>query len=78
MLDRLSRWAGELEAQLFTLWFCRSHPDTPVLAKVVASRQKADLWIAEKKNKPRNHFAAALILAVWAALAYWGWTYFAR
>jgi len=126
LLDRLSRWAGELKAQLFTLWFCRSHPDTPVLAKIVAalvvayafspidlipdfipvigylddlvvvpagiylalrlipehvivaSRQKADLWIAERKNKPRNYFAASLILAVWAALAYWGWTYFAR
>ena len=37
MIDRLKRWAGELKAQLLTLWFCRSHPDTPLLAKISAA-----------------------------------------
>ena len=37
MLDRLKRWAGELRAQLLTLWFCRSHPNTPLPAKILAA-----------------------------------------
>ncbi len=121
MIDRLRRWAGELKAQLLTLWFCRSHPDTPLAAKllaalvvayafspidlipdfipvigyldelillplgiylalrlipahvIAASRQKAELWIAESKSKPRNYFGAAVILLVWIALAYGAW-----
>jgi len=32
----LKRWARELKAQLLTLWFSRSHPDTPLLAKLSA------------------------------------------
>ena len=35
--DRLKLWAGELKAQLLTLWFCRSHPDTPLSAKALAA-----------------------------------------
>ena len=41
---------------------------------LAASRQKADQWVAEKKRTLRNYFAAALILLVWIALAYWGWS----
>ena len=37
MLDRLKRWAGELKAQLLTLWFSRTHPDTPLPAKLLAA-----------------------------------------
>jgi uncharacterized membrane protein YkvA (DUF1232 family) len=37
LIERLKRWAGELRAQLLTLWFCRSHPDTPLLAKACAA-----------------------------------------
>lgn len=125
MFERLKGWAGQLKAQLLTLWFCRSHSDTPLLAKAAAalvvayafspidlipdfipvigyldeliilplgiwlvlrlipqhviadSRQKADLWIAGKKRVARNYLAAALIVAVWIALAYWAWTAFA-
>ena len=98
MIERLKRWAHELRAQLLTLWFCRSHPDTPLPAKIAAalvaayafspidlipdhviaaSRQKADLWIEEKKSQPRNYFAAAIVLIIWAALAYWAWIAFA-
>ena len=125
MIERLKRWAGELRAQLLTLWFCRTHPDTPWHAKLLAalvvayafspidlipdfipvigylddlilvplgiylvlrmlpaqviaeSRQKADLWIAEQKDKPTSYVAAAIILMAWAALAYWAWIAFA-
>ena len=38
------------------------------------SRQKAEQWIAGQKDKPRSYVAAALILLIWIALAYWGWT----
>ena len=37
MFEKLRRWARELKAQLLTLWFCRSHPDTPFAAKVAAA-----------------------------------------
>lgn len=33
---RLRAWASELKAQLLTLWFARSHPDTPWYAKALA------------------------------------------
>jgi len=33
----LKRWARELQAQLLTLWFGQSHPDTPWLAKLAAA-----------------------------------------
>ena len=36
MLARLRAWAAELKAQLLTLWFARSHPDTPWHAKALA------------------------------------------
>lgn len=125
MIERLKRWAAELRAQLLTLWFSRSHPDTPLPAKILAalvvayafspidlipdfipvigylddlvlvplgiylvlrllpaqviadSRRKADQWIADKKSKPTNYFAAALIVLAWIALVYWAWTAFA-
>lgn len=35
-LARLRAWASELKAQLLTLWFARSHPDTPWYAKALA------------------------------------------
>lgn len=36
MLERIKRWARELKAQLLVLWFCRSHPDTPLATKLLA------------------------------------------
>ena len=36
MLENLKRWAHELKAQTLTLWFSRTHPDTPLLAKFLA------------------------------------------
>ena len=36
MIEALKRWARELKAQLLTLWFCCSHPDMPLLAKLCA------------------------------------------
>lgn len=35
-LDALRAWARELKTRLLALWFCRSHPDTPRLARVLA------------------------------------------
>jgi uncharacterized membrane protein YkvA (DUF1232 family) len=37
VLANLRQWASELKAQLLTLWFARSHPDTPRLAKITAA-----------------------------------------
>jgi uncharacterized membrane protein YkvA (DUF1232 family) len=37
LIERLKRWAAELKAQLLTLWFSRSHPDTPLPAKLLAA-----------------------------------------
>src|SRR4051812_35493652 len=34
MMERLKRWARELKASLMILWFAKSHPDTPLVAKV--------------------------------------------
>jgi uncharacterized membrane protein YkvA (DUF1232 family) len=36
-LHHLKEWARELKAQLLTLWFARSHPRTPLFAKIVAA-----------------------------------------
>lgn len=36
MFARIKRWARQLKAQLLVLWFCRSHPDTPLAAKLLA------------------------------------------
>jgi uncharacterized membrane protein YkvA (DUF1232 family) len=124
VFERLKGWAGQLKAELLTLWFCRDHPDTPWHAKllaalvvayafspidlipdfipvigylddlvivplgiwlvlrlipehvIAASRQKAELWVAEKKRVARNYVAAAIILIIWTALAYWAWIAF--
>ena len=121
MFAGLKRWARELKAQLLTLWFCRSHPDTPLLAKIsagvvvayafspidlipdfipvigylddlilvplgiylvlrmipehvlAASRRQAEGWMAQEKDKPQSYLAAAAIVVLWLALAYWAW-----
>ena len=36
VLSGIAGWARELKAQVVTLWFCRSHPDTPLAARLVA------------------------------------------
>jgi uncharacterized membrane protein YkvA (DUF1232 family) len=121
VIDRLKRWARELKAQLVTLWFCRSHPETPLIAKISAalvlayafspidlipdfipvigylddliivpagiyltlrlipepvkaqSRLKAEAWMAQHRAGPKNYFAAAIIVLIWLAIAYWAW-----
>jgi uncharacterized membrane protein YkvA (DUF1232 family) len=37
MIAKLKAWARELKAQVMTLWFSRSHPDTPMGAKLLAA-----------------------------------------
>jgi uncharacterized membrane protein YkvA (DUF1232 family) len=121
VIDRLKRWARELKAQLVTLWFCRAHPDTPVIARIsaalvlayafspidlipdfipvlgylddliivpagiyftlrlipdrvkVQSRLKAEAWMAQEGARPKSYFAAAAIVLIWLAAAYWAW-----
>lgn len=36
MITRLLQWAKQLKAEAVTLWFCYRHPQTPLLAKVLA------------------------------------------
>ena len=35
MFEQLRKWAHALKAELLVLWFCRSHPDTPLAAKLL-------------------------------------------
>jgi uncharacterized membrane protein YkvA (DUF1232 family) len=122
LLARWRAWAQGLKAQLLTLWFARSHPDTPWYAKALAvlvaayafspidlipdfipvigylddliliplgiyatlrlmppavladARREADDWLARRQARPRNYWAAAAIVLVWVAVAYWAWT----
>ena len=37
------------------------------------NRSRADVWMAEQGKRPRSYAGAALILAVWLALAYAAW-----
>lgn len=37
MIARLLAWASRLKRQLLALWFCRTHPDTPFPAKLLAA-----------------------------------------
>jgi uncharacterized membrane protein YkvA (DUF1232 family) len=43
----------------------------PVLAD---ARRQADAWLAERRAKPANYWAAGFIVVAWLALAYWAWT----
>jgi uncharacterized membrane protein YkvA (DUF1232 family) len=37
LFETIKTWAGHFRAQLLTLWFCRSHPRTPLAAKILAA-----------------------------------------
>ena len=122
MLEGLQRWAGELKAQVVTLWFCRRDPRTPLSAKIMAAavvayafspidlipdfipvlgylddllliplgvyltirlipapvladaRREADAWLAQRRSRPKSYWAAAVVLIIWVAVAYWAWT----
>ena len=41
---------------------------------LAAARAEADAWIASKASRPRSYRAAAAIVLVWIAAAYWAWT----
>lgn len=46
-------------------------------AHVLASaRQQAVAWMEQHPSRPRNYLAAALIVLIWLALAYWAWQAF--
>ncbi len=35
-MNRLLQWANLLKAETVTLWFCYRHPQTPLIAKILA------------------------------------------
>jgi len=37
------------------------------------ARRQADAWLAERRAKPKSYWAAAVIVAVWVALAGAAW-----
>ena len=39
-----------------------------------AARAEADAWIASKASRPSSYWAAAAVVLVWIAVAYWAWT----
>jgi len=43
-------------------------------AVLADARREADDWLARRQAKPRNYWAAAAIVLVWVAVAYWAWT----
>ena len=43
----------------------------PVFAQ---ARREADAWLAQKQTRPWSYWAAAFIVLVWLAFAYWAWT----
>jgi len=47
-------------------------------AVLASSRDKADLWFAEKRGKPRSFVGLAIVLAVWFACALWAWQWFRK
>lgn len=42
---------------------------------VAQARAQADQWQAGRRGKPRNYLAAAAIVVIWLALAWWTWQY---
>lgn len=47
----------------------------PVL---VDARREADAWLAQQRAKPRSYWAAAFIVTIWVAVAYWAWIVITR
>jgi uncharacterized membrane protein YkvA (DUF1232 family) len=41
---------------------------------LAAGRVEADAWLASKGSRPRSYWAAAAVVLVWMAVAYWAWT----
>ena len=39
-----------------------------------AARAEAQAWIASRASRPKSYWAAAAIVFVWIAVAYWAWT----
>ena len=39
------------------------------------SRRRADAWMAEQRTKPKSYAGAAVIVAVWLAIAFAAWSW---
>ncbi len=37
-------------------------------------RQQADAWVAARQGRPRSLFGAALVIALWGLVVWWGWS----
>jgi uncharacterized membrane protein YkvA (DUF1232 family) len=40
---------------------------------LVQARTEADAWLAAKAGRPANYWAAAAVVIIWIAAAYWAW-----
>lgn len=47
-------------------------------AVLVNSRAKAEIWLSEKRHKPRSMLGLALVVAAWLACAFCAWAWFRR
>ena len=43
-------------------------------AVLADARREADAWLSRRQARPRSYWAAAAILLIWVAVAYWAWT----
>jgi len=57
------------------IWLALKFVPKPVLDEC---REKAVQWLAQKHNKPRNWFGAAMVIALWIAAAWFAWHIFWR
>ena len=64
-------WLDELIIVPLGIYVTLRLVPTPVVAD---ARRQAHAWLAERRTRPRNYWAAAVIVSVWVALAYWAWT----
>ena len=39
----------------------------------VDARREAEAWLAQRQSKPKSYWAAAFVVLVWLAVAYWAW-----
>lgn len=125
MLQSVKSWAKRVKRDAVMLWFARSHPKTPLLAKILGfatvayalspidlipdfipvlgylddviivpamiwlvvqllpvdvideSRAKADMWMAERHQKPASYVGALVIVLLWALAGYYIWKWLA-
>jgi uncharacterized membrane protein YkvA (DUF1232 family) len=43
-------------------------------AVLADARREAEAWLSQRQSRPKSYWAAAAILLIWVAAAYWAWT----